>query len=290
MGPATASSTVQALELGMRLRERREQLGLTAAAVGKQTGIGGNNMSSIEIAKRKLTAKKLDELARVYELPDDERTELEQLRAQTERREWWDDYARLYSEDFLRFLGLEAGASAIREYAPETIPGPLQTADYARAMIRGGSPYIKPVDVGPRVESRLARQTRLEEPDPVECTVIIGQTALRQEVGDREVMAGQLTRLAKLSRERRDHLRIHVMPYSAGAHPMIGGGLLILSFASRWLPDMVWQESVTTGSLLDKTHVVRELTASFDEALDRALDLDKSLEMIEQVREEMETQ
>ncbi|MEV5539934.1 helix-turn-helix transcriptional regulator [Saccharopolyspora shandongensis] len=288
MGRAPASSTVRALELGMRLRERREQLGLTAAAVGKQTGIGGNNMSSIEIAKRKLTATKLDELARVYELSDDERTELEELRAQAEQRGWWDDYARMYSEDFLRFLGLEAGATSTREYAPETIPGPLQTADYARAMVRGGSPYIKPVDVGPRVESRLARQMRLEGTDPLTCTVIIGQTALRQEVGSREVMANQLARLAKLSEERRDNLKIHVMPYTAGAHPIIGGGLVLLSFDSRWLPDMVWQESVTTGSLIDKPHVVRELSASFDEAAERALDLDASLEMIHQVRKEME--
>ncbi|MFI0468045.1 helix-turn-helix transcriptional regulator [Saccharopolyspora sp. 5N102] len=272
----------------MRLRERREQLGLTAAAVGKQTGIGGNNMSSIEIAKRKLTATKLDELARVYELSDDERTELEELRAQAEQRGWWDDYARMYSEDFLRFLGLFAGAATAREYAAETIPGLLQTSDYARAMIRGGSPYIKPVDVGPRVESRLARQTRLEGPDPLAFTVVIGQAALRQEVGSREIMANQLARLAKLSEERRDHLKIHVMPYAAGAHPVIGGGLVLLSFDSRWLPDMVWRESVTTGSLIDKPHVVRELSASFDEAVERALDLDASLEMIHQVRKEME--
>lgn len=273
----------------MRLRERRDQLGLTATAVGKQTGIGGNNVSSIEIAKRKLTAAKLQELAGVYELPAEELAELEELRARAARREWWDDYARLYSEEFLRFLGYESGAASVRGYAAEIIPGLLQTADYARAMVHGGSVYIKPVDVGPRVESRLARQVRLEEPDPISYTVVIGQTALRQEVGSREVMAHQLARLAKLSRDCRDRVRIHVMPYGAGAHPMIGGGLTILAFDSRWLPDMVWQEAVTTGSLIDKPHVVREMSASFDEVVDRALDLDDSLEMIDRVRTEMET-
>ncbi|MHA6805948.1 DUF5753 domain-containing protein [Salinifilum ghardaiensis] len=183
---------------------------------------------------------------------------------------------------------MEAGASTVREYAAETVPGLLQTADYARAMIRGGSPYIKPVDVGPRVESRLARQVRLDDPEPIDLTVVIGQTALRQEVGNREVMAYQLARLAKLSEERRDQIKIHVMPYAAGAHPVIGGALKILSFESRLLPDMAWQETVTTGSLIDKPHVVRELSASLDEATDRALDLDDSLEIIHEVREEME--
>lgn len=289
MGHASVSSTVQALELGLRLREHREQLGLTLTEVGKQTGIGGNNLSSIEIAKRRLTVTKLDELATIYELSEDQRSELEELRSQAERREWWDDYARLYSEEFLRFVGLEAGAAVVREYVPETIPGLLQTSDYARAMIRGGAPYIKPVDVGPRVESRLARQARLDEPDPIEYTVVIGQTALRQKVGSREIMVHQLNRLAKLSEDNHDHIRIHVMPYNAGAHPVIGSGLKILSFNSPLLPDMVWQEAVTTGFLIDKPHVVRELSASLDEAVDCALDVDESLEMIHQIRQEMET-
>lgn len=289
MASEPISSTVKAVELGLRLRARRDQLGLTAAAVGRITGIGGNNLSSIEIAKRRLTSTKLTELATIYELSPDELAELDALRIQADRREWWDDYARLYSDDFLRFIGLEAGATLHREYAAETIPGLLQTADYARAMIRGGSPYIKPVDVGPRVESRLARQARLNDPNPPELTVLIGQTALRQEVGGREVMCHQLDRLCSVIEEKPDHVRVHVMPYSAGAHPVIGGSLKILSFASPWLPDMVWQEAVTTGSLIEKPHVVDELVASFTEAVDRALDRDASLEAIRTARKELET-
>jgi hypothetical protein len=156
-------------------------------------------------------------------------------------------------------------------------------------MMRGGSPYIKPVDVGPRVESRLARQARLNDPNPPELTVLIGQTALRQEVGGREVMCHQLDRLCSVIEEKPYHVRVHVMPYAAGAHPVIGGSLKILSFASPWLPDMVWQEAVTTGNLIEKPHVVDELVASFTEAVDRALDRDASLEAIRTARKELET-
>ena len=289
MASEPVSSTVKAVELGLRLRARRDQLGLTAAAVGRITGIGGNNLSSIEIAKRRLTSTKLSELAAIYELSGEELAELDALRVEADRREWWDDYARLYSDDFVRFIGLEAGAALQREYAAETIPGLLQTADYARAMILGGSPYIKPVDVGPRVASRLARQAPVNGPNPPEFTVLIGQTALRQEVGGRGVMAHQLDRLCSIIEERPEHVRVHVMPYHAGAHPVIGGSLKILSFESPWLPDMVWQEAVTTGNLIEKPPVVDELIASFTEAVDRALDREASLEAIRQVRKEMET-
>lgn len=290
MGKDPVSSTVRAVELGLRLRARREQLGLTAAAVGKLTGIGGNNVSSIEIAKRKLTSAKLADLAQVYELSAEELAELDQLRAQTERREWWDDYARLYSDEFLRFIGLEAGATSVREYAAELVPGLLQTADYARAVMRGASAYIRPVEVGPRVEARLARQARLEGHNRLRLSAIIGQTALHQEVGDRATMRRQLEHLIHTIETKRDHIDIRVMPYSAGAHPLLGGTLQILSFASPWVPDMVWLDSVTTiVGLIDRRQTTLELTASFEESLHRALDPDATHALIHQTHQEMET-
>lgn len=69
------------------MRERREQLGLTATVVGKTTGIGGTNLSAIEGGKRRLTAAKLTDLAGIYELPADELAELETIRARAEQRE-----------------------------------------------------------------------------------------------------------------------------------------------------------------------------------------------------------
>jgi transcriptional regulator with XRE-family HTH domain len=183
------SSVVQSWELGLRLRERREQLGLTAALVGKTTGIGGTNLSAIEGGKRRLTAAKLTDLAGVYDLSAPELAEWEAIRARAERHEWYHDYTTIYSEEFLRFLGLEAGAASERGYQAELIPGLLQTADYARATIKGGSPYIRPVEVGPRLESRLARQARLSGQSPLHLSVVINQAALLQQVGGPTVLA-----------------------------------------------------------------------------------------------------
>lgn len=282
-------TAVHAVELGLRLRAHRNALGLTTAIAGKATGIGGTNLSSIEIAKRRLTPAGLARLVEHYELPPGEVAELEALRIESERRQWWDDYTRIYGDEMIRFLALEAGASHLREYAPETIPGLLQTADYARAMIQGGSPYIRPVDVGPRVESRLARQTRLDGPDPVRYSVVLGQTALRQEVGGRAVMRRQLDQLVEAIEAKRDQVDVRVMSYGAGAHPLIGGAVKIMQFGSSWVPDFVWLESVaTTGGLIDRRETVLELTASFEDVFERALDREASLAMIHQIRKEME--
>ncbi len=286
MATGATSSTVQAWELGLRLRERREQLGLTAADVGTTTGIGGTNMSAIEKGKRRLTAAKLTELARLYELSADELAELDPIRARADHREWYHDYSTLHSEEFLRFLGLEAGAASERNYQAELIPGLLQTADYARALAKGGSPYIRPVDVGPLVESRLARQARLDGESPLRLSTVINQAALLQEVGGRAVQARQLEHLAKVIEDQHDHVEIRIMPFSAGAHPLIGSQIVILSFDSPRLPDLLWQETVSSQTILDRRATLRECAASFEAAMDHSLSGEGSLALIRHIRTE----
>jgi transcriptional regulator with XRE-family HTH domain len=286
MAPGVTSSTVQAWELGQRLCEHREQLGLTANDVGKTTKIGGSNLSAIENGKRRLTAVKLTALAGVYELSAEELAELEAIRARAERREWYHDYSTLHSDEFLRFLGLEAGAASARSYQAELIPGLLQTADYARATIKGGSPYIRSVDVGPRVESRLARQARLGGATPLRLSTVINQAALLQEVGGRAVQARQLEHLVEIIEAKHDHVEIRIMPFTAGAHPLIGSQIVILSFDSPRLPDLLWQETVNSQTFIDRPVTLRECAASFEAAMDQALSREDSLALIHHARKE----
>ena len=51
-----SSPIVQAWELGLRLRQRREEIGLTAAAAGRATGIIQAYVSGVEAGRVKLPA------------------------------------------------------------------------------------------------------------------------------------------------------------------------------------------------------------------------------------------
>ncbi|ONI73256.1 transcriptional regulator [Actinosynnema sp. ALI-1.44] len=279
------SSTVQAWELGIRLKERREELGMTAAAAGKATGLGGTNLSAIETGKRKLPPFRMADIAEVYGLTDQEMFPLEALRAGADRREWYHDYSLIYSDEFIRFLGLESGAVGVRNYEGEVIPGLLQTADYAKAMIKGGGPYIRPVEVDVRVESRMLRQDRLVGECPLRLSAVVGEAALRQQVGGRGVMRGQLKRLAEMAVGSVD---VRVMPFSAGAHPLIGNSAILLSFLSPRLPDLLWQETVTSQTIVDKRSKLLEVSASFDHAMERALSHADSMALIRRVLKELE--
>ncbi|GAB3806508.1 hypothetical protein GCM10027605_34740 [Micromonospora zhanjiangensis] len=196
-GPSTSRETlsqlasspvVQAWELGMRLRQRREEIGYTAAAAGRAIGIIQAYVSGVEAGRVKLPARRLEQIVKTYELEPDEAAELEELRLGATRRGWWHEYAQLFPAEFLRFLGYEAGADHIRSFHPEAIHGLLQTEEYARAVIRGGTTTIRLTEVDRRVAVRLARQARLGGDNPIKVSTVLGEGALRQQVGGPAVM------------------------------------------------------------------------------------------------------
>lgn len=281
------SPTVQAMELGIRLRERREELGMTAVGVGRATGITQAYVSGVEIGKVKLPADRLAQLVKLYEIDEAEAAELEALRVGAMERAWWHQYKQIFPAEFLRFLGYEAGADHIRTYQSELIDGLLQTEAYARAVLRGGNTYVRLTETEQRVAVRMARQRRLTEEPPLRITAIFGEGAIRQQVGGPEVMRAQLEHLARLMTERPEQIRIHIVPYTAGAYPALGGPFRILSFPSPRVPALVWQEVLTSSDIIDQSSRVADYIVTFGETLERALSFEESLALIRQVAQEM---
>lgn len=281
------SPVVQAWELGMRLRQRREEVGLTAAAAGRAIGIIQAYVSGVESGRVKLPASRLARIIEVYELEPEEAAELEELRLGASRRAWWHEYGQLFPAEFIRFLGYEAGAEHIRFYDNELVHGLLQTEQYARAVIAGGTTTIRLTEVERRVTARMARQARLHTENPLRMTALLGEGALRQQVGGSAVMSEQLDHLVRLAVERPEQFEIRVLPFAAGAHPALGGSFQILSFPSPRLPDLVWQEVLTSIDIIDQSTRVTDYQVTFAEARERALGSEDSLDLIRQIAKEM---
>ena len=87
-------------------------------------------------------------------------------------------------------------------------------------------------------------------------------------------MRAQLDHLARLMTERPEQIEIRVMPFTAGAHPALGGPFQILSFPSPRLPDLVWQEVLTSSDIIDQSNRVADYVVTFAEARERALSSD----------------
>src|ERR1022692_3788032 len=58
------------------------------------------------------------------------------LARESRQKGWWHAYGDAIPEGFETYVGLEADATALRTYESEYVPGLLQTADYAHAVIR----------------------------------------------------------------------------------------------------------------------------------------------------------
>jgi transcriptional regulator with XRE-family HTH domain len=284
---ALTSPTVAAWELGLRLRERRELMDITAASAAKAIHTGQSFVSGVETGRVKINARKLAELAAVLDFDETEAEELQDLREAAGKRAWWSPYSAMFGAEVLRCFGFEHGAETIRAYNAGLISGLLQTEAYALAVMHGGGPSIRLAEASRRVEVRMKRQQRLDGDDPIQLTALLTESALRQQVGGREVMAGQLRHLADKIEQLPDTLDVRIIPFTADYYNALGGSsFYIFGFASSRLPNLVWQETVTSTDLIDLPMRKREYNLAYDQAMSYALDRTESLALIKQTGKE----
>lgn len=285
---APVSSVVAAWDLGLRLREKRELLGLRGADVHAATGIATTYLSAVERGKQQLSEEKLRAVATLLEFDEDAIAEMLHLRSQALDRGWWVKFSALFHEDLLRMFGFEHGAESIRTYCSGLVYGMLQTERYARAIIEAGAPNVRLAEVDRRVQARMTRQGRLDRPDPVHLHVVMSEAALRQQIGGPEVLADQLRHLAKLINEHPNTIDIRIVPFTATGNDAMGGSnFYLLAFPSGTLPTLVWQETVTSTQLVDDHQMVREYALAHASATKSALDRKASLAMINRVAKEL---
>ena len=82
-----------------------------------------------------------------------------QIARDARQKGWWHPYSSVLTS---AYVGLEAEAATIRAYEQQVVPGLLQTAEYARAMLRAARPDIGADEVERGVHVRMRRQSLLE--------------------------------------------------------------------------------------------------------------------------------
>jgi hypothetical protein len=282
-----SSPTVATWELVLRLRQRRDELGIEGKAIPTALGFSRNYWSAVENERKILSEEKLTKLIDLFEFDKQERRELLELREAAKQRGWWARYSGLFSEELQRFFGLEHGAQAIRTYDSLLIPGLLQTADYARAIM-SADVAVRQVEVDQRVDVRMRRQERLVGDDSLHLTAVISQAALLQQIGGPAVLRGQLEHLAKMIKRHPDNLEVLVIPFTATACGLFGAAsFYLIDFTSPRLPTLAWQETVTTQGIVDDPTKVRDISMTYGEALRRTMSAQDSLSLIHKCAKEI---
>ncbi|AYF74801.1 XRE family transcriptional regulator [Nocardia yunnanensis] len=287
-----AGSTLPRRQLGRFLRECREANGFTIAAAAKLVDLSASALQRIEAGQtQKVRKQDVRALCEMYGVSADELRAAIDLATIARTQSWYHAYGGLYSDAFNMYTGLEAAARRLTTYH-EHIPGLLQTADYARAVIGAYPGFTDRTDIDRRVEHRMKRQVIVtRKTRPVTLDVLLHESALHRLIGSRRIMAAQLRHLAEASKLPNVTVRIH--PFSAGlAWGMPRGSFTLLEFDTNGEhvePPIVYIEGGPTQDVyLEKPDEVRlysELAAAIRE---RALEDGPSRELVRRVIKEFE--
>ncbi|MFF4103288.1 Scr1 family TA system antitoxin-like transcriptional regulator [Streptomyces sp. NPDC001903] len=262
------SSSPRAL-LGAELRVARERAGLSQAELGEPLFVSGSFIGQLEAGTRRMHiefARQIDDILGT------DGFFVRNCGAAAKSK---------YPDHFAAAAEAEALATGIREYAPQTIPGLLQTEAYARAVCRAYQPTAPGQVIEELVTNRLARAALLHDPTTPLLWCVFGEAVLRCEVGGPTVMAEALGRIMELIREHR--IIIQVIPFQAGAHAAMGGSLQLMSFEDA--PTLAYVQGNGTGQLFDDPATVSRHFLTYDLLTASALPPAQSLALIESVAE-----
>ncbi len=259
----SSGPTVRRRQLMAELKRLRDTAGLSQEAVAERLDWHPTKLMRIETGRTAPHPNDVRLMLEVYGMTDrDQLTALVKLARDARQRGWWYSYRDILLNRYDFFIGLESEAASIRWYELAMIPGLLQTADYARALIRGGPQELGPEDVERRVEVRLTRQQALAREDRPQLWTILDESVVRRVVGGPAVMRAQIGYLVAAAEQGRTTLQ--VVPYGAGPHPGLAGPFIVLGFDKPSEPDIVYLETVGGNLYVDKPEEVRLFATAFD--------------------------
>jgi transcriptional regulator with XRE-family HTH domain len=276
--------TVRRRRLGTELRNLRDKSGYKLEEVAAELGVAPSTLSRIETGKAPTKSAYLNQMLEMYGVTDPgQRRILVDMAREGHRKGWWAAYEDVLPSGFDIYVGLETETTGIRSYEISVVPGLLQTANYARAILREMFPRHTADQIDRLAELRMARQQRLADDPPLELWAILDEAVVQRTVGGAAVMRRQLNRL--LAEAARPGVTLQVLPFSSGAHAGHGGPFSILEFPERSDTEVVYVESVAGFIYLERHKEVRVRIEAFDRLRAAALPPAASTDLIAQVAE-----
>ncbi len=259
---------------GKELRWRREEAGRTLQQTVEGSFYAASYLSEIERGTRRMPLDLARHVDRVLGTDGFFERRCEDVRKARKSG---------HAQYFERVLEAEQRARTIEQWSPTVVPGLLQTEAYARALFRAERPLELAHEIDVKVEARLAR-ARLFEGDhnTPEYWVVLHESLLRLPILPADQMAVQLDRITVLG--KRCQVVPQILPWKAGAHPLMLGNAMILTFDDA--PPLVYMESQHNGSTDDDPALVKQYQRSYDLLRAAALPPEVSLAMIEEAAED----
>lgn len=255
------SNIQQAREaLGTHLRQLRRAAGLNGKEFATKLGWMPSKVSKLELGQQTPTPADLWAWVEASGKPE----AAEALEAELGALESFYQEYRQRVRSGMRFrqqeaLETEAKARQLRVFDTHYVAGPLQTAAYARSMLRKGARHHgAPDDVDEAVAVRMQRQELLYRPGK-NYHIVMTEAALRSEAAaPREVMNAQLDRLVSAT-TLGPNVKFGVIPFEVQWPVFLDHGFWIVD------NDLVIVETVAAELHLTRPEEVQIYAKVFDQ-------------------------
>ncbi|GAA4410866.1 helix-turn-helix domain-containing protein [Actinokineospora soli] len=271
------------LALGSALRAARQDKNITLRDFAGQLGIDFGMLSrwenGLRIPKPENVAQILTSLGVVGEQYKGIMTLVRDTAA-----DHWTATSSLEIEQLTAaFRSAEKNSALITSVCPLLIPGLLQIPEYVRAIMVSGT-CLTDAEVEERVAARIARQDVLVRPIPAGYTVLLGEAALRQQVGGPAVHLKQLRHLLKMG--GRANIDLRVVTFEESWHSMLDGAFHM--FTGDTIETTVVIESREMQTWLHRPEHVNRHRRAVRDALDIALSRADSMHFVAGLAHRME--
>lgn len=195
---------------------------------------------------------------------------------------WWQDFEDEFPESLIEFVAYEDSAREIVTCAGNVVPGLLQKPDYGRMLTTSlASSTMTSHLVERSVELRTHRRRIFDKPTPPAIEAILGEAALRQQIGGPAVMRDQLDGLLE-DAERGVTLR--VIPF--GANAALTYMFHLFDFGGAQEKPIAAFDAMTGMSFRKHPADLRGLKSFVESLRERALSPLESLERVRTIRKE----
>ncbi|MFC9286115.1 Scr1 family TA system antitoxin-like transcriptional regulator [Streptomyces sp. NPDC057052] len=259
---------------GKELRWKREAAGLSLEGMLQGSFYGKTYLSDIERGERRMPL----DLAR-----------------HVDRALGTDGFFERHCEDvrkarrgphaayFEKALEAEKQAESIELWSPVIFPGLLQTAPYARTLVRSTHPAASDDWVEEKVTARLARARLFEEDHSApEYWTILHESLVTDSILPPLEMAEQLDRVVELAERRQ--ITPQIIPRTCGAYPLMAASIMVMTFPDA--PPLIYTEASYSGDTIDDPALVRQYRKAYDRLRAVALSPQTSLAMIRAAAED----
>jgi transcriptional regulator with XRE-family HTH domain len=275
--------TTSLLAFASQLKAWRVRAGWTQVELGQKMGYSASLISGVESMDKPPTG----EFARACDLAFGTPGFSEDARTAGTFMTLHELVAReAYPAFFAPVVPFEREAVRIHGWELGSVPGLLQTEDYARAHMRSGRPRDSDAAIDKLVAARLDRQAILDGSTPLLLWYVIDEGALRHAVGGPVVMGAQLDRLIEAA--ARPGIVVQVLPFRAHDNTGADGAIAIYEFAEA--SAVCYTECYSGGRIVEGREEVAELTTVMSLIRATALPPHESLDLIRAIRSEFDDQ